>query len=237
MKNLITAVCLFLFVSTQAQTSIFNDLLQKNVDTKGNVNYANLKKEESKLDSFLAYLEKTTPSSSWSKNKQKAFWINAYNAYTIKTILNNYPTKSITKIKIKGKTAWKASIAKVGGKTYSLDHIEHQILFKKFFDPRIHVGVNCASGSCPKLHNVAFTESNIDSTLEKLTKAFVNDSKRNKITNKSAVQVSEIFNWFKAHFTKNGGSVIGFINKYANEKVDSNAKISYLKYDWSLNGK
>jgi len=237
MKNLIIIICLCLFVSSQAQTKIFNSLLQKNVDSKGNVNYANLKKEEDKLDTFLKYLETTTPSNSWSKNKQKAFWINAYNAYTIKTILNNYPTKSITKIKIKGKTAWKAPIAKVGGKSYSLDHIEHQILFKNFFDPRIHVGVNCASGSCPKLHNAAFTENNIDSILEKLTKAFVNDPKRNKITNKKSIQVSEIFNWFGKHFTKNGGTVIGFINKYANEKVDTNAKISYLKYDWSLNGK
>ena len=237
MKQLYTILFAFLFVSAQAQTSTFNELLQKNVDSKGNVNYVNLKKQEAKLDSFLAYLEKTTPPSSWSKNKQKAFWINAYNAYTIKTILNNYPTKSITKIKIKGKTAWKAPIAKVGGKTYSLDHIEHQILFKKFFDPRIHVGVNCASGSCPKLHNVAFTEANIDATLEKLTKAFVNDPVRNKITKKGSILVSEIFNWFKVHFTKNGGSVIGFINKYANEKVNEKAKISYLKYDWSLNGK
>ena len=237
MRNLITIACLFLFVSIQAQTEIFNNLLQKNVDSKGNVNYANLKKEEGKLDTYLAYLEKTTPSSSWSKNKQKAFWINAYNAYTIKTILNNYPTKSITKIKIKGKTAWKASIAKVGGKTYSLDHIEHQILFKKFFDPRIHVGVNCASGSCPKLHNVAYTEGNIDSTLEKLTKAFVNDPKRNKITKANSIQVSEIFNWFKVHFTKNGGTVIGFINKYSNTKVSPKARVSYLSYDWSLNGK
>lgn len=236
MKNLLTLSFIFFFIATQAQTSVFNSLLQKNVDSKGNVNYKNLKKEENKLDAYLNYLNKTSPSKSWSKNKQKAFWINAYNAYTIKIILQNYPVKSITKIKNKGKTAWKTSFAKVGGTTYTLDHIEHKILREKLFDPRIHVGVNCASGSCPKLHNVAFTESNVNTELEKLMKSFINDPKRNKTSKKDMIHISEIFNWFKVDFTKKG-SVIDYINKYANQKVSSDAKIHYLPYDWNLNGK
>lgn len=233
MRNISVILLVFLFIKTQAQTSVFNDLLKKNVSAKGNVNYTNLKANEAKLDTYLAYLEKTTPAKSWSKNKKKAFWINAYNAYTIKIILQNLPVKSITKIKNKGKTAWKTPFAKVGGTTYTLDHIEHKILRGQLFDPRIHVGVNCASGSCPKLHNVAFTESNVDAELEKLMKSFVNDPKRNKVDKK---QVSEIFNWFKADFTKKG-SVVDYINKYADQKLDSKAKLSYLKYDWNLNGK
>lgn len=78
----------------------------------------------------------------------------------------------------------KIPFAKVGNTTYSLDHIEHQILRKKLFDPKIHVGVNCASMSCPKLGNVAFTKENIDAELTKLMKAFINDPNRNKITEK-----------------------------------------------------
>ena len=126
--------------------------------------------------------------------------------------------------------------AKVGEKTYTLDHIEHKILRKNLFDPRIHVGVNCASVSCPKLHNKAFTEANIDDELEKLMKSFINDSKRNKLGEKSTIHISEIFNWFKDDFTKEG-SVIEYINKYATEKVDTDAKIHYLPYDWNLNSK
>ena len=231
----IVALLLFVSLVSNAQTSVFNSLLSKNVDTKGNVNYKGLKADEAKLDTYLSYLEKTDPSS-WSTNKQKAFWINAYNAYTIKLILENYPLKSITKIKKKGKNAWKISFAKVGSKTYTLDHIEHKILRAKLFDPRIHVGVNCASGSCPKLHNVAFTEANIDAELEKLMKSFINDSKRNKLNKKNTIHISEIFNWFKDDFTKDG-SVIDYINKYADNKVDADAKIHYLPYDWNLNGK
>ena len=236
MKKIVFILSIFLSVSVIAQTSTFNTLLNKHVDTKGNVNYKALKKNEATLDSYLAYLNQTTPSSSWSKNKQKALWINAYNAYTIKLILENYPLKSITKIKKKGKNAWKIPFAKVGGKTYTLDHIEHNILRKKLFDPRIHVGVNCASGSCPKLHNKAFTAKNVDSELESLMKQFINDSKRNKLNKKKTIHISEIFNWFKGDFTKEG-SIVDYINKYADEKVASDAKIHHLPYDWNLNGK
>ena len=234
-KTLLLFVAVFTLTQVNAQTSLFNDLLQKHVTTDGIVDYKSFKADETKLDNFISYLEKTTPESSWSENKQKAFWINAYNAYTIKLILKNYPLKSIMNIKEKGKSAWKIPFAKVGGKTYTLDHIEHEILRKKLFDPKIHVGVNCASGSCPKLGNIAFTEENVEAELTKLMKAFVNDSTRNKLSKKK-VQISEIFNWFKGDFTKNG-SVIDYLNKFSETEIKSNAKISYLKYDWTLNGK
>ncbi|WP_159949013.1 DUF547 domain-containing protein [Polaribacter septentrionalilitoris] len=228
-------IAVFIFLQVHAQTSIFNDLLQNHVTDNGIVDYKSFKADQSKLENYISYLEKTSPDNSWSANKQKAFWINAYNAYTIKLILDNYPLKSIMDIKQKGKTAWKIPFAKVGGKTYTLDHIEHEILRKKLFDPKIHVGVNCASGSCPKLGNIAFTEDNVETELTKLMKAFVNDPTRNKI-DKKKVQISEIFNWFKDDFTKNG-SVIDYLNTYSNTEIKSNAKISYKKYDWSLNGK
>lgn len=236
MKKIILVFSLIIFISAQSQTKTFNSLLQKHVDSKGNVNYKTLKQEEATLDTYLAYLKNTSPSSAWSKNKQKAFWTNAYNAYTIKLILQNYPLKSITKIKKKGKNAWNIPFVEVGGKTYTLDHIEHKILRGKLFDSRIHVGVNCASGSCPKLHNKAFTESNIDKELEVLMKNFINDPKRNNLEKKSTIKISEIFNWFKGDFTKKG-SVVDYINKYATNKVDAKAKIQYLPYDWNLNGK
>jgi hypothetical protein len=193
----------FVFTQLSAQTSLFNDLLQAHVTRDGIVDYASFNNE--KLDAYLSYLDKTAPETSWSDNKQKAFWINAYNAYTIKKILENYPLKSITDIKENGKTVWKIPFANVGGETYTLDYIEHEILRKKLFDPRIHVAVNCAANSCPKLQNVAFTERNIEATLENLMKTFINDTTCNKIA-KHNIQISD-------------------------------SKISYLKYDWSLNGK
>lgn len=235
MKRFLTLILVLFITHSYSQSSNLNDLLQKHVDAKGNVDYKALKANEAKLDAYLSYLNNTSPDKSWSADKEKAFWINAYNAYTIKIILDNYPLKSITNIKKDGKTAWKYPFAKVGGKTYTLDHIEHEILRKKFKDPRIHVGVNCASGSCPKLANLAFTEDNIELELERLMKDFINDTTRNKLSKKK-VEISEIFNWFKGDFTANG-SVIDYINRYADTPVNKKAKIKYLTYDWSLNGK
>ncbi len=236
MKKLILLISAIFFIATaNAQTSIFNELLQAHVDTDGNVNYKAFKADQKKLNDYISYLENTTPNKSWSSNKQKAFWINAYNAYTIKLILDKYPLKSITSIKKKGKNAWNIPFAKVGGKLYTLDHIEHKILRKNFADPKIHVGVNCASDSCPQLSNVAFTEDNIDAELTRLMKIFINDPSRNKIS-KNKVQISKIFDWFKEDFTIDS-SVIGFLNKYSNVKIDEKAKVSFLQYDWGLNGK
>ena len=234
-KILLLLIILLTFSQGFSQTSIFNDLLQKHVTNEGIVDYKSFKIDEAKLAVYILYLEKTAPDNTWSENKQKAFWINAYNAYTIKIILENYPLKSIMNINQEGKTAWKIPFAKIGGKTYTLDYIEHEILRKTLFDPRIHVGVNCASGSCPKLGNMAFTEDTIDATLEKLMTAFINDATRNKIKN-NKVQISSIFDWFQEDFTKKG-TVIDYLNTYSDTKIDSNAKIGYLKYDWSLNSK
>ena len=124
---------------------------------------------------------------------------------------------------------------KVGQKRYTLDQIEHKILRKKFNDPRIHVGINCASVSCPRLWNFAFTEDNIASSLDNLMKEFINNTTRNKIS-KNNLEISEIFNWFSKDFIKNG-TIINYLNTYAAIKISEKASIKYLTYDWSLNKK
>ena len=233
MTKISTFICMLSFVAIQAQTSIFDSLLQKNVDKTGRVDYQSLKNNETLLDNYLAYIQNNEPTKNWSSNKKKAFWINTYNAYTIKIILNNYPLKSIRDIKIDGKTAWKIPFVKVGQKRYTLDQIEHEILRKKFNDPRSHVGINCASVSCPRLWNFAFTEDNIASSLDNLMKEFINNTTRNKIS-KNNLEISEIFNWFSKDFMKNG-TIINYLNTYAAIKISEKASIKYLTYDWSLN--
>lgn len=229
----ITLICMLIFVSTQGQTLIFDSLLKKNVDENGMVDYQSFKKNEALLDGYLVALQKTKPSENWSLNKQKAYWLNTYNAYTIKIILTNYPLKSIRDIKIDGKTAWKIPFIKVGKNTYTLDWIEHEILRKKYNDPRIHVGINCASMSCPKLGNFAFSEDNIETALDNLMLEFINNGNRNKIS-ENKLELSKIFDWFSIDFKKNG-TLIEYINKYASIKVSEKASIKYLTYDWRLN--
>ncbi|MGG8495351.1 DUF547 domain-containing protein [Tenacibaculum sp. TC6] len=236
MRKIITIYfILFIGLQTQAQTDVFDALLKTYVDKDGNMDYVGLRKNRALLDIYLKHLEKTIPGKKWSPNKSKAFWINAYNAYTIKLILDSYPLKQITDIKRKGRNAWKIPFATIGKEIYSLDYIEHQILRRWHNDPRIHVGINAASKSGPKPVNFAFTEKNVDSKLEELMKDFINDPSKNKVS-LDKIEISMIFEWYQEDFTiKN--TLIDYINRYSTIKANDNAEIVYLDYDWSLNEK
>ena len=94
--------------------------------------------------------------------------------------------------------------------------------------------VNCASFSCPKLGNRAFTASNLNSKLNSLVKVWLTDQDKNQIT-ASSLKISKIFDWYKADFTKGGKTVIDFINKYSEVKVAEGTTIEYLDYKWDLN--
>ncbi len=212
---------------TLATHEAFNSMLQKYVNSTGTVNYAGWKKSESDLDSYLQSLAAAIPSASTARNEALAYWINAYNAYTIKLILKNYPVAKITDLN--GGKPWDAQWITLAGKKYSLNDIENKVIRPTFKEPRIHFAVNCAAKSCPPLANKAFTAENLNSMLEQRTKAFVN-SNLNTIT-KDKLILSNIFNWYKEDF----GGVVAFINKYSTVKADQNASISFNEYNWALN--
>ena len=209
----------------------WNALLQKHVSSTGRVNYKGFKSELSKLESYLESLSATPPQSSWSRNEKLAYWINAYNAFTVKLILDNYPTSSITKLK--GGKPWDVKWIKIGTSTYSLNNIENDIIRPRFKDARIHFAVNCAALSCPPLLNQAFTPSQLSTQLNKQARKFVNNPKYNTIT-PDAIKVSKIFEWYSSDF---GNSLIDYLNKYSETTINSGAKIQYLEYDWALNNR
>ncbi|GAB4408877.1 MAG: DUF547 domain-containing protein [Bacteroidia bacterium] len=206
--------------------------LQKYVSATGSVNYAAWKRDEATLDAYLKSLSAQAPGADWTRNEQMTFWINAYNAFTVKLILKNYPLKSITDLK----DPWDQKFITIGGRSLSLNDIEHEILRKQFADPRIHFAVNCASKSCPVLLNQAFSADKLDSQLDAQARAFINDSKLNRLAANKA-ELSEIFNWYRSDFEQNGSTLIAFINRYASTKLQAAAAISHLPYDWSLNGR
>ncbi len=208
----------------------WDELLKKYVSKEGNVNYKGIKSDAS-FKQYLKTLSNSSPNKSWSVNERLSFWINAYNAFTIELIIKNYPTKSIKNIK----DPWGQNFIKIGGKAMSLNTIEHEILRKKFNEPRIHFAIVCASESCPNLLNRAFLPSTLVKQLDSQAKNFINDPTKNKI-GVNAMELSLIFKWFKGDFTKKR-SLTQFINKYWRNKaiISTKAKTSYLKYDWSLN--
>ncbi len=214
----------------------WDKLLKKHVNNAGLVNYKGFKADEADLNAYLKTLSTNAPKDSWSKDDQKAFWINAYNAFTVSLILKHYPVKSIKDIggKIyKINTPWDIRFIKIGGDTYDLNNIEHKILRRSFDDPRIHFALVCASISCPKLQQDAYTGDKLDKQLNEAGKEFLNDKTKNRVTAGKA-ELSKYFSWYKGDFTKNG-SLAEFINKYADNKMNENTKVSSIDYNWNLN--
>lgn len=207
-----------------------NAFLRKYVTSDGHVKYASIKSNKGELDEIITEFESTTPESSWSRNEKLAFWINAYNIFTIQLVVDNYPTTSITKITAK---PWEKKFVKIGGTTYSLGGIENDVIRKKYNEPRVHFALNCASESCPNLLNKAYMPNSLTSQLTAQTKAFLNDGSKNKLESSKSVELSKIFDWYKEDFNADGG-VISFINKYRGSDLKS-PKISYLEYSWDLN--
>jgi Protein of unknown function, DUF547 len=203
--------------------------LSKYVSKNGNVDYDKIAKNKAELEEVVNKFEKTQPTDKWSKNEKLAYYINAYNVYTLKVVIDNYPTKSIKDID----NAWDKKFIASGKDKISLGDVEHKIL-RKMNEPRIHFAINCASFSCPNLLNKAYMPETLDKQLEAVTKSFINDKTKNVITQKEA-KISEIFNWFGGDFKTKKSSVIDFINKYATIKIDKKAKVKYLDYNWALN--
>lgn len=208
--------------------SAWQSLLKTYVNAKGEVNYAGLRKQEKELDAYLATLAGAIPESSWTKNERLAYWLNAYNAYTFKLILNNYPVGSITDLN--GGDPWKVKWIELDGKTYSLNQIEHDIIRPRFKDARIHFAVVCAARSCPPLANEAFTARNVNALLETRTRQFVNNSSYNQ-TGGDSPKISKIFDWYGEDF----GDVKAYLNKYLTSPIADDVEIGYMDYDWALN--
>ncbi|MDO7170827.1 DUF547 domain-containing protein [Mariniflexile sp. AS56] len=230
-KLLSILFCTILSVSIQAQGSdhsSWTTLLKKHVSNTGEVNYKTFKADQKELTTYISYLSKNTPNASFSRGETLAYWINAYNALTIDLILRNYPIKSIKDIK----DPWDQRLWKLGNTMYNLSDIEHEIL-RKMDEPRIHFAIVCASVSCPKLLNEAFTSKNLELQLTKATKDFLGDPQRNVIT-KNRLELSKIFQWFTKDFKQNG-DLIDFLNQYTSVQISAKAKTSYKDYDWALN--
>lgn len=217
--------------------AIWDSLLRQHVNDAGFVDYEGFLQDSLLFNEYLALLSNNHPNEqNWSKNDRLAYWINAYNAFTVELIMNHFPVTSIKDIK-KGipfvNTVWDIKFIEIEDATYDLNNIEHGIIRAKFKDPRIHFAVNCASYSCPKLLNAAFTGEKLDQQLDQATRDFLADPTKN-IIKEDQVQLSKILSWYRMDFRKYDG-IIDFVNTYGPIKVSPKAKVKYIPYDWSLN--
>ena len=217
----------------------WNALLKKHVKDNGMVDYKGFMEDSVQLQKYLALLESRHPNDKhWSGKEQLAYWINAYNAFTVELVLKHYPIESIKDI-TKGpnipfiNSPWDVKFITIEGEEYDLNNLEHGIIRDQFNEPRIHFAVNCASISCPVLRGEAYTPEKLDEQLTDQARIFINNPSRNKIK-KNRVVISKIFRWYTKDF-KDNGTLIDYLNKYSKTKINQDADIDYMDYNWKLN--
>ena len=222
--------------------SKFDQILKMYVDTGGRVDYNGIAGDEA-FREYMVSLENAKPDA-LSRDGQLAFWINAYNAVTIDKVIKWKPKKSVRETFVPGVwTGTKFFTSRehtVAGQRLSQDDIEHEILRKRFKDPRIHFAIVCASSGCPPLPQVAYTADNVQARLEEETRMYLHSERGIQIDYvENTMMLSKLFDWFAGDFESKSGSVTNFIKPYLDEKamafLDRMPKMSYIAYDWSLN--
>ena len=213
---------------------LWTQLLQKHVYEDGMVDYKGFISEKAKLQAYLEELARETPHpEQWSKAQQKAYWLNAYNAFTVKLIIDHFPVKSINDLSQDGIRATDRKFIKLGRQEYSLNQIRQEMLLSRFVDARLHFALADATKSGPRLRNEAYTADKLDHQLDAQAKEFLNDPSRNRLS-PERLQLSRLFEWHAQDFKK-AGPLVTFLNKYSLTRIKPVAKVEYLEYDWSLN--
>lgn len=212
----------------------------------GRVDYRGMKKEGGgELNAYLATLSGVCASDyvKWSREERIAFWINAYNAFTVRLILDHYPVSSIRSIGwLPGSAFRRAFIPMEGlkGGLISLNDIEHNTLRADFNEQRIHFALVCAAVSCPPLRGEAYRASDLDRQLNDQGRAFLRNPAMNRFDPKERIlYLSSIFDWFRGDFVTAAGSLPAFVYRYLDDPrlKEPGVKIEFLEYNWSLNEK
>jgi len=216
--------------------------LLSRVVRNGLVDYTRLQSEVRSLDRYLASLSAVEPGTfkGWDESSQIAFLCNAYNAFTLKLVLDHKPRQSIKEIGGPFRSPWKLPVVRLFGEALSLDALEHENLRKRYQEPRIHFALVCAAMGCPPLREEAYVGSRLDRQLSDQARRFLAQSSKHRIDwDMRLVYISPIFKWFEEDFVKTSGSVWAAIRPYWPEGAKPAAfekfEIRYSEYDWSLN--
>jgi hypothetical protein len=228
----------------------FTDVLKAYV-TAGVVDYRRMK-DDPRLGAYLDHLATVDPGSIEGRNDRLAFWINLYNAATLKLICDHYPVTSINDLHsggtiiahVIGTTAWDKKIVRVQGRVITLNDVEHTIIRPQFKDPRAHFALVCASKSCPPLRNEAYEGRRLDAQLDDQARIFLADPARNAfdVATRTA-DISKIFSWYERDFGGSEGDVLRALAPWLAGPIRASIiaeptawTVGFKDYDWSLNG-
>lgn len=215
----------------------FDQVLRDHVHD-GVVSYPGIS-ADSRFDAYTKQLDRVDPNSLPTREAQLAFWINAYNAFAIKGVLDGYSPRTTF-----GRYGYFIGRAyQVGGERINLYDLERNLLIPDFKEPRIHFAIVCASKSCPNLQSQAFMANTMDEQLDRGARAFINDPTRNRFDRKERIAyLSKIFDWFEDDFVAHSGSLIAYVRQYVSDPglvqdlETTPYTVQFLEYDWRLNG-
>lgn len=240
----------------------FDRVLQSFVDNQGQVDYTALKNDPRDLERYSLLLSTYSPDSHPAlfptENSKLAYWLNAYNAAVIKTVLTYYPISGVGDIRpplllffLPRKSGFFLfQRVTFGGKTTSLYFLEHRVIRKRFADPRVHFALNCASGGCPRLPRQAFTAEHLNEQLDHEARKFLAEERNFVIDHeKKTVSLSSIFEWYESDFLTwlqrtfpdRKATLLGYVALYVSvEKAEelrqaASYTVRFIPYDWRLN--
>lgn len=204
----------------------------------GRVDYGRMKADP-RLTTYVAALAAFNPETLGGRDEKLAFWINAYNALAVSGVTKRWPGLKSVADAAPNFGFFKEAVYTVGGQTLSLDQIEHEIIRKRFGEPRIHAALNCASVSCPPLRAEAYVGAKLEAQLDAQFRAFVRDPSRNRIDPVTGtVALSALFDWFRADF----GGLSTMLSRHLTTEqaaalaaAEKAGAVGYLPYDWALN--
>ena len=241
----------------------FDRVLQQFVDERGFINYSALQQNLEDLEEYYYLISTYSPDSHPdlfpSEDHELAYWINAYNAAAMKTVMNYYPIVSVLDVKQPGIFFFLSNKSgffffhrlTFGGKSTSLYYLENQVIRKRFGDPRIHFAVNCASIGCPRLPRQSFSGETLDQQLDIETRFFLTEARNYKIDHdEKIIYLSSIFDWYEKDFTTwfsaeypdRESSLLSYIERYLTPEkaeelkaVANSYTLRFIPYDWQLN--
>ncbi|NNL86269.1 MAG: DUF547 domain-containing protein [Myxococcales bacterium] len=236
--------------------------LQRHVDEDGQVGYAAAATDRADLDRYLATLAARSPDSHPdafpTAAHRLAYWINAYNAWVIATVLANYPIDGVRSVTApralffapKGTGFFLLQRISLGGRRTSLYALENRVIRGRFEDPRIHFALNCASASCPRLPREAFDGVQLESQLNREAHRFVSDPRYVSVDReRRELRLSSIFEWYRSDFTDwlerflpdRPSTLASYVSLFASEHLRADlarcarCDVVFEPYDWSLN--
>lgn len=228
--------------SAEGEHEQFTTLLAKHVK-EGRVDYAALQAGPAPLDRYLDFLASVPKSefSQWDQPRRLAFLINAYNAWTLRLIVDHYPVGGIKEIGSLLRGPWDRPLVRLFGETLTLNKLEHGIIRPEYAEPRIHFALVCAAKSCPILRSEAYTGPRLEAQLLDQTRHFLATPSKNRVDSQArVVHLSPIFKWYGGDFEVSGGSVLAFLKPHwpgGSGPVEGDGyTVRYTEYDWSLNG-